>query len=289
MIIGVVWYWFTLWQRDTFFPTNPVTIEAFLGSGNFAILGAKSPLEVPIAAILHPLNAIQALTYDGQLKLLYLLLLFGPLAFYSIKAPSVLIPTISWFGFSFFSQASVHHVLGHHYEAYVASFIFAAAIFGLRKNFVKKSTLKNIRASLMKIVLLSLAFSFVASPLSPVTNALFPSSTCFQIGEHERLLSETINKVPSNASILTQDNLFPQISHRTNAYVIPVIFLTCTIRNIVTEFTNRTIDTVDYVLLDNKTDSISTSFVLSLLMTKPSFTLIISEDDGTILLYQRKP
>jgi uncharacterized membrane protein len=278
-----------LWQRDTFFPTNPATIEEFLGSGNFGILGVKSPIEIPIAAILHPFNAIQALTYDGQVKLLYLLLLFGPLACYSIKAPSVLIPTISWFGFSFFSQTLVHHVLSHQYEAYVTSFIFAAAIFGLRKNFMKKSMLKNIRNSLKKIVLLSLIFSFVASPLSPVVNALFPSSIYFQIGEHERLLSETINKVPSNASILTQDNLFPQVSHRTNAYVIPAIFLNSTIRNIVTEFTNRTLDTVDYVLLDKKTDNTSTSFILSLLATKPSFTLNISEDDDTILLYQRNP
>jgi uncharacterized membrane protein len=289
MIIGVVWYWFTLWQRDTFFPTNPAAMEEFLGSGNFGILGAKSPLEVPIAAILHPLRAIQSLTYDGQLKLLYLLLLFGPLAFYSIKASSVLIPTISWFGLSFFSQASAHHVLGHQYEAYVASFIFAAAIFGLRKNFLKKTMLKNIGNSLKKIVLLSLMFSLVASPLSPVINVLFPSSIYFQIGEHERMLSETIDKVPSNASILTQDNLFPQVSHRTNSYVVPAIFLNSNIRDIVIEFINRTLDTVDYVLLDNKTDSISTSFILSLLATKPSFALIISEDSETILLYQRNP
>jgi len=42
------------------------------------------------------------------------------------------------------------------------------------------------------------------------------------------------------------------------------------------------------VLLDNKTDPIATSFVMWMLQTKPEFTLIKSEDNNTIYLYQRK-
>jgi uncharacterized membrane protein len=60
MLISIVWYWFTLWQRNTFFPTNPEALGEFLGSSNFSILGAKDPIEIPLLVILRPLNAIQA-------------------------------------------------------------------------------------------------------------------------------------------------------------------------------------------------------------------------------------
>lgn len=289
MILSVVWYWFTIWQRNTFFPTNPETLKAFLGSGNFAILGAKNPLEIPVLIVLRPWNAIQALAYDWHLKLFYIVLVLGPLAFFSLKAPSALIPTVPWLGFSFLSQAVCHHVLGHQYEAYIVSFIFAAAIFVFRKNFSKKQGLKGVKGSIKKIVVFSLVFFVGASPLGPVVNVLFPDYTSIYIGEHERLLNEVLNMVPSNASILTQDNLFTHVSHRINAYVVPDRFLESEIHDIAVSFVNQTMDKVDYVLVDNKTDLIATELILSLLETKPQFNLLTSKDNGTILLYERQP
>jgi uncharacterized membrane protein len=287
MVMSVIWYLFTVWQRNTFFPTNPATIEEFLGSTNFTILGAKNPLEIPLLVILGPLNAIQALEYDGYIKLLYLLLLFGPLAFSSFKALSALIPTISWFGFSLLSQTMAHHALGHHYETYVIPFIFGAAILGLRKDFLKFG-LKGIRGSLKKIVVFDIIFLIAASPLTSVS-FLFPSYTSIYFGEHERSLNEIMGMVPANASILTQNNIFPQVSYRVNAYVLPTIHLNTMIRDIVIDFANQTVDKVEYVLVDNKPDPIAMSLAISLFETRPQFKLIASRDNETILLYHRKP
>ena len=286
MALSIVWYWFTIWQRDTFFPTNPAALEEFLGAGNFIILGAKSPLEVPLLIVLRPWLAIQALAYDGHIKLLYVVLVFGPLAFFSFKAPSALIPTIPWLVFSFISQAVCHHTLGYHYEAYLVSFIFAAAIFAVRKNYLKKPGLKGAKGSIIKIVAFSLIF-FVGT--SPVVNTFFPNQTLIQIGEHERLLSEVLGTVSSNASILTQNNIFPHVSHRIDAYVVPDPWINSKIRDIVIAFVNQTMDKVDYVLVDSKTDPITTEIVFSLLETKPQFKMITSKDNGTILLYKRQP
>jgi len=204
MVMSVIWYWFTVWQRNTFFPTNPAVMEEFLGSSNFPILGAKNPLEIPLLVILRPLNAIQALEYAGHIKLLYLLLLFGPLAFSSFKALSALIPAIPWFGFSLLSQTMTHHKLGLHYETYVIPFIFAAAILGLRKDFLKFG-LKGIRGSLKKIIVFDIIFLIAASPLTSVS-FLFPGYASIYFGEHERSLNEIIGMVPANASIFTQNN-----------------------------------------------------------------------------------
>jgi uncharacterized membrane protein len=289
MIVSAVWYWFTLWQRDTFFPTNPAALEEFLGAGNFAILGAKNPLEIPLLVITRPINTVQALSYDGQIKLLYIALLFAPLAFFSFKAPSVLIPTIPWFGFSLLSQTQAHHILGHQYEAYLVAFIFAAAIFGLGKNFIRKGTLSGISGSVKKIVVFILVFFVIASPLCPIVNVLFPDYTSFAVGEHERLLSEVISIVPSDASILTLDNIFAQVSHRVDAYVVPERFLNSDIRQLAVDFVNQTMDKVEYILVDYKIDLVATEFVLSLLKTKSRFYLMTSRDNWTILLYRRKP
>ena len=293
VVISGVWYWFTIWQRNTFFPTNPAALGEFLGAPNFSILGATDPLQIPFLVITRPLNAIEALAFDGPYKLLYLAVLFGPLAYFSFKAPSALIPTIPWFGFAFLSQTLAHHVLGNQYQAYLAAFIFIAAIFGLSKNFLKTHSLKNIKGPIKKIVVFNLLFFFLTSPLCPVINLAFPNYTYIGIGQHEVDLNQVISMIPSNASILTQDNLFTQVSGRVDAYVVPWRFLSSSIRDLAIGFVNQTLDDrVEYVLIDNKTDPVSASLVISLLSTRPQFKLILFgeiTDNGTIFLYQRKP
>ncbi len=285
-----VWYWFTLWQRNTFFPTNPATLGEFLGAPNFSILGATDPLQIPFLVITRPWNVIQALAFDGQYKLLYLALLFGPLAYFSFKAPSALIPTVPWFGFSFLSQTMAHHTFGNQYQAYLAAFIFIAAIFGLRKNFMKTPSLKRIKGSIKKIVAFNLLFFFLTSPLCPVINLAFPDYTHIGIGQHEMQLDEVLRMIPPNASILTQDNIFTQVSNRIDAYVVPWRFLQSSIRELAMAFVNETLDyKVEYVLVDNKTDPASASLVVSLLETRPQFQLVATRDNETIFLYQRKP
>ncbi len=301
MALSSVWYWFTLWQRDTFFPTNPAALQTFLGAANFTILGAKNPIEIPLLVFLRPINAIQSLTFDGMIKLLYLLLLFGPLAFFSFRAPSALIPALPWLGFGLLSETQAHHMLGHQYETYVVSFIFASATLGLAKyqretkSAKRRSCLKLVGSFLKKtthtryIAITSLIFFLIVNPLSPIVSYLYPGFISLSSGDHERILSQTINLVPPNASILTQDNLFPYVSHRVDAYVIPVIFLNTDIRNLTIDFVNGTIDKVAYILLDSKTDPTGTQLVLSILEVKPDFNLLSSGDNNSILLYRRKP
>jgi uncharacterized membrane protein len=289
IVISALWYWFTLWQRNTFFPTNPAALEDFLGSTNFLILGAKDPLQIPWLVITRPWNAIQALAFDGQYKLLYLALLFGPVAYFSFKAPSALIPTIPWFAFSFLSQSMAHHTLGNHYQAYLVAFIFAAAIFGLRKNFLRNPSLKSIKGSVKKIVAFNLMFFFITSPLCPVMNIAFPDRTRIGIGPHELQLDEVLRMIPPNASILTQNNIFTQVSDRVDAYAVPDPFITAGsgTKTLALTFVNETIENVEYVLVDNKTDSMATQLVISFLQSKPqlNFILIATRDNDTIRLY----
>ena len=286
IVICVFWYWFTLWQRDTFFPINPSAMGEFLGTGNFATLGANSPLEVPFAILLRPGNAVQALLNDGSVKLIYFAQLFGPLAFFSFLSPSFLIPTVPYFMFSLLSDAPLHHMLGVHYEAYTVSFIFLAAIFGLRKRLWKHGATR-IRRRLKIIMLFSLVFFVVVSPVGPIGSVLYPDYASFSYGEHEQALTEVLSIIPASASILTQNNIFPHVADRIQAYVIPSIHLNTEVSELAINFTNQTLETVEYILIDSATDSISASFALSLLENRSDFYLKEARDNGTILLYQR--
>ena len=284
IVLCVLWYWFTLWQRDTFFPINPLAMGEFLGTGNFATLGATNPLGVPLAIILNPINAFQALMNDGAMKLLYFVLLFGPLAFFSLASPALLIPTIPMFVFSLVSDSRLHHMLGVHYEAYTIAFIFAAAILGLQS--IQKHGLSKVRRGMKVIMLFSIIFFVVASPVGPVVSNIYPNYASFSIGEHERALSEVLATIPANASILTQNNIFPHVSNRVQAYVIPSIHLNNTVSDLAINFTKQIVGEVEYVLVDNASDTVSTSFALSLLGNRTDFYLKEARDGSTILLYE---
>ena len=120
--------------------------------------------------------------------------------------------------------------------------------------------------------------------------AFFPTNyVAASSGDHERILHDVLGSVPKNASILTQDNIFPHVSDRVNAYVIPDRWINAgNIREIAIEFVNETMNQVEYVLVDSKTDRLAFDEALLLLSTKPQFALELSKDDGTILLYHQE-
>jgi hypothetical protein len=173
-------------------------------------------------------------------------------------------------------------MLGLHYEAYVVPFIFASAIFGFRKSFLKHGTLNGAAGSLKKVIVFSLVFFFAASPICPVARTLWPDYTVKSIGEHERLLAEVVGRLPSSSSVLTQDNIFPHVSHNVDSYVVPTIYLGTSLRNLTIDFVNQTLSKVDYVLVDVKSDPFTCSVVFPLMEANRGFKAFVMAD-GIIL------
>jgi len=99
--------------------------------------------------------------------------------------------------------------------------------------------------------------------------------------DHDNNLHKILDLIPSNASILTQNDIFPHISGRRNAYVFP---FSSTFEN-PTDFipTLRTyISEVEYILIDWSSDPITSIFLFELNVTE-QFGLL-AEADGTLLL-----
>jgi len=293
--MGAIWYLFTLWYRGTFFSINPDLVYEFVGSGNFGILGVTEMWEIPFAAVSQPLKFLELLSFDWQLKVLYIVLFFAPVAFLSVL-DSALLPAIPWIAFSIMSQATVHHVLSkHHYSAYIISFVFIAGILGFKKTWefvAEKPNLGRAKSLLMSVLVCSVVMSAVSSPLSPVLNIFYPGyyqdGGFPEVTHHEALLSEVIQIVPPDASILTQDRIFPRVSGRVDAYVVPTPLLKDPSKlDLVVEYVKTIVSKVDYVLVDKKFDSYVSNFVVSLLSGSGGFGLFVSADENTIRLYKR--
>jgi hypothetical protein len=102
------------------------------------------------------------------------------------------------------------------------------------------------------------------SPLSPLAaplvreGALWYPSSGLSWNENIGSLENLVNVVPSNASILTQNHVFPHVSSRSNAYLLPVPTL---IND--TEYIGFLIKSSEFVLLDFSFRDVVTNFVLN--------------------------
>jgi uncharacterized membrane protein len=168
-------------------------------------------------------NLFGALGFDLGAKITYFMLIFGPLSFLSLLDPIRLFPGALWVLYSAISVFPPYYSISFHYPSFVIPFVIVSSIFGL-KWLLKKLSLK--RKQLTSVLLcLTVGFSaIVASPLGPfhIGNHNFaqpfgiPSVTA-----HDTFLQELIDLIPQNSSVLTDNNIFPHVSGRKEAYVFP--------------------------------------------------------------------
>jgi uncharacterized membrane protein len=175
----------------------------------------------------NPFKTIKAIVTPVGQKSIYLFGLFAPLVFLSFLSPPSLIIGAPWFMISFLSNYSPYYVaVGYQYVAFVAPFIFISAIYGVKRLWVIKnhfasskrlagvsnkiSKIKYRKVMLIICLFLVITFSYIAILDIHVS---LPFVT-----EHDKALEVFIRLIPSNASVLTQNDLFPHISRRLYVY-----------------------------------------------------------------------
>lgn len=214
------------------------------GSGyaqNFAVLGATSIPNVPLRALLHPTAATAAMSFDGNSKLLYVLLLFGCVAFLSLFGElKYLIPALGWMGLSMLANNPIYFAMDNHYVAYPLPFLIAGAISGIQRilrygplvvkrlspvvkfqsHWKPRWNAYAIGSVLVAAVLITVA---VASPLSsqPLGGLAGKPHAFITPDSHDAFLTGVISLIPSSASVLTTARLFPAVSSRMEAFVEP--------------------------------------------------------------------
>jgi uncharacterized membrane protein len=290
---AILWYFLTILVRDIFFVVNPAFASTFKAASNWKILGVEDPMMILPQILLNPVRAMDALGYDIHLKVSYLVALFGPLAFVSFRRMRYLLPMVPWLVYALFSNYQPYYVIFFQYPGYVIAFVFVAAIYALSH---ETTDLRSLKKRSAMILLFSVMAFLLVSPFGLRSAILTPDSGIRSTSQRDEAIHQLLAYVPSDASILSDNTLFAQVSSRSNAYAIPSISpLWIDHASECRDFTNELLGKVDYVLVDFKADPLASSVLFSLIQNSSSFRTLASADsvlllkrdyvgDGTMLL-----
>lgn len=313
LCLAVVWFFIALQVVSAFSPSNPMVKG---GAPQWSILGADGTLSVPLQVILAPQRALAALTYDWQLKLAYTIILFGSTMFLSFLNPKSLVMTLPWLMVALLSNYSAFYYIGNQYPAFLVPEVIVGSVLGAKKLlescpkgvFLEVSCkLRTISTSAQNIVhavgsgrrfhvdlksdsqrtlsgfllVFALVFSILCSPLYGPHLGNWPDLTygIEPITEHSRVIMQTLSLVPSSAGILTQSNIFPLVSSRTNSFIVPLgsFYPPGTSFNSTLE---QWLREVDFVLIDFETNRMESTILLSYIKDYG----VYAANDGVILL-----
>lgn len=295
--VSLVWLWIGLRVIASVNPGN-----ALLSGGTSAweVLGASSILGVPFAALANPGRLVTALATDGWLKGLYLLLLFVPLALLPLRRPICLVLYAPWVAVALASNFPPYYSLGNQYGAFVVPFLFYGAVLGVERHLASRRARPSdiakpsrsvpiafLTSSPGQLLALAVVFQIVASPMGPVAAATSPAGGFPVLTDHVTYVHRLADLVPANASILTQNNLFPLFANRVNAYVIPHTTFFAP-GNSFNATLDAYINVADYVFVDLTSSRTEALVVLQAMTSRSGFT-VLGAADGAILLARNPP
>lgn len=287
---------------------------------NFQILGASSITTVLPTALLHPGAAGAALSYDGSRKATYLLILFGSFAFLPFVGKlRYLLPALIWPLLAVFANNVGYFSFGDQYAAYTLPFVMLGAIDGFARvrAWYRRASETEVRASseatpgpasappeppglprrrhpwvprtVFVVAVAGLlvglgATTALVSPLNatPIDNLGVPHGFP-TVTAHAQFLHTLIGMIPATAGVLTSQSLFPEVSSRPNAFVLPVSSYFASPRTfwgVVDSYVNAS----DYVLYDTTADAYSAAIMQQFVNTT-GFG-VRAEGEGA-LLYER--
>ena len=263
------------------------TVAPLSGEIYWREIGANSLQEVPGQFFSHPVSVINALSFDAWHKLFYFVSFLGFVIFLPLLEPLIVICVLPWLSIAWISNYPPFYSFGDQYPAFMLPFLFFAVVLGVQK--IKPMLDNNsLRKKVYFVLGVLLAVSIVLSCFStPINGAPYLSYNNItyglpQITEHDRSVSKLLEFVPKDAAILTQGNIFPQLSNRLEAYLCP-----SGVRYPPGEtFSNeleKLLSKVDYIIVDFETDLSAASTVLSYASKRGNFGLYASADGVVIL------
>ena len=248
-LLGVAWWYFVSYLQGLF-PLNPTFKQVIRAISTFRMLfggerGDFQPLfSIPQYVLMYPQRAFDALLFDYHIKFLYIVLLLGPLLFIPLRSRlflSVVILLIP----CLLANERLWYMIGNQHPLHIIPFVFLAFVDGFKSVNGRKLGRSLITAALLFII--------STSPISPMSHAFlgeaqllwYPESR-LAVNEDVRLGHQLIDLIPANASVLATYTLFPHVSSRLNAYVIP---LWGPLSHETAEYISELIDKSDFVLM----------------------------------------
>jgi uncharacterized membrane protein len=183
------------------------------------------------------------LTQAGVSKGIFVLLILGSFGFISLVGDLVeLLPAAVWIVYAIFSDRASYFSFGNQYIAYVLPFVAAAATSALGRAYAGRpflpTPLKRVAearpfhrlrghagtVALCLFLVGMVAASSVASPLRSDPLGADPNGKFGPpvLTAHEALLHNVIDALPPEASLVTTNNLFPEVSTDPSAQAFPI-------------------------------------------------------------------
>ena len=167
-------------------------------------------------------KVFEGLSHDVFLKFLYILFLFGPLLFLPLMNRFIAINLLLLLPF-LLSNYRAYYMVGSHYALYILPGLFIATAYTLKSRDPEGS-----RSTAKYILVASILVISMLSPVSPVSAIVnrqgavlwYPAPT--KMTGRTRWTLSIIDSIPGDAPILTQNHVFPHVSDRINAYVLPI-------------------------------------------------------------------
>ncbi|MCI4319010.1 MAG: DUF2079 domain-containing protein [Thermoplasmata archaeon] len=263
IVVAFLWIGFAVAVLYSLSPLGGVFGDSY--SRRFSVLGATSIPQVFTRIVFHPAAAYTALTFAGNQKIEYILLLVGSTGLLPIFGDRrYLLPAIAWMGLALFSNSNGFYTFGTQYQCYATPFLFAGAVGGavaiMRPWSPQQATLgsgrfvpdasvgsarptnalpRRWRAALAPgpsrtrmlegaavgaiFLVLIVTSSALTSPLNgePVDLVEWNAYGIVPITNHDHFLDQVIAWLPAHASVLTTTKLFPHVSNRAAAYLLP--------------------------------------------------------------------
>jgi uncharacterized membrane protein len=151
-----------------------------------------------------------------ELRVEFWLILVGVLLFLPVLAPRNLVMVLPWFGLTLLPGRLAWFLIGYQSGgAFVAPFLIWGTVFSLRGI--------SPTVAVKRVLPLILVLSVFLSPINPLMQGVL-GGIGYEDGlpiptAHDQILHQAVQLIPSGASVLTQNNLFSQVSDRPNAYV----------------------------------------------------------------------
>ncbi len=283
IILSVVWLIISL-QIIRFF--NPL-VQPLTGDVYWREIGANSLLDVPSQALLHPGRIVSALQFDGLQKLSFVLVILGSVAFLPLLEPLIAICLIPWFIPAFLSNYSPFYQFNIQYTAFIIPFVAYGAVLGLQKlkdppkNLFSK---KSVKVAVALLICFAIIFCYFTTPLN---NKPFNSIGFFTYGvpeftQHDQKVLNLLTLLPENASVLTQNNIFPLLSNRINVYLFPSGVRYPPGETFDTALREE-LDASEFIVVDIQSDNIVAPIILSYISKNSEFGVYASSDGALIL------
>jgi uncharacterized membrane protein len=190
---------------------------------------STSPLPSPFHYILSDPAGMLNVIFDEvtwPAKMFYLINFLAPLASLPVLVPEPLIMALPWIFASFSSTYSLHYSIYFQYTGFVIPFVFVAL-----PKAIERLHLQNARRILYVILLCTIIFMlYLPVGQGSPWNYKLPTTN-----ERTELMQEILPLIPPGASVLTQNDIFPHVSNRLEAYMY---------------LPNSTNVSIDYILID---------------------------------------